>query len=826
MKKIFVIMAIIILLASCNKDAGIEVVSFKPELKPSPGDYIIPVVDPDNMRIPFPNDLLIDQTTGKINIPVTSEDSQMETVLKWQLNTLNGFSTSTTIYVDFTYPIAISTITANDVLILNTRKFQLSLVPQSGVSVTDAIVPFRPEFFYLNGKNRLVLHPEEVLEPGTTYVVLLKRGIKGVNGVDVSPSPFYLFLKNENPLYDSATSSSTVPALSDDEAKLLEQLREKLQDLFLGLDKTGLATKDDILMLWSFTTVSVGNTLKEIISDIITDSENNPENYVARFDDFSTLVTSVVPAICVYAPSTAPQICGNVPDNPTLKAIYDNLNAMGYGLQVSWVIEGYFYTRNYRALLGYFTDDLSWLPEKLHFLLTLPAGGGPFPVVIYQHGITRNKKDIFLVANGFAMGGLAVAAIDLPDHGERVEGEVDLNGDGTPDGDHFIDPQNLLTTRDRMRQAVIDLVIFSKVLKNWDRITDTFNFGGHFIPVNDFASPSPSEGWVKPDGVADLSDRLYFVGHSLGGIIGGVFMAMSPDVKVGVLNSAGGEVARIIGNSLAFSPSLMKVMGDVLGYTPGTYEFSQFWYDFVNAAQWLVDQADPVNYARMWNEEPVYNTDGHFYQPGSDEIPMKKKVLMVGSRFDPVVPDVYRDVLAETGGLYSNYTDYLTTTTLVDDGGYILWNSYSTYDIGDQMCQRVWPEFQLVNLLPYYLDYGNGATSISIGSHVLMLTPAKIYCDLSVASTSPDSVWYLPHYLEMYTEIDSFLASDGALVKVEDKASYLPSQSVCANFEQNQSLCSDPNYQLACYLCSYWGKDIVYKPSAPLGYFIILDKGW
>ena len=44
-----------------------------------------------------------------------------------------------------------------------------------------------------------------------------------------------------------------------------------------------------------------------------------------------------------------------------------------------------------------------------------PAGG--WPVLIFQHGITRNREDMFAVADSFGAGGFAVVAIDLPLHG-------------------------------------------------------------------------------------------------------------------------------------------------------------------------------------------------------------------------------------------------------------------------------------------------------------------------------------------------------------------------------------------------------------------------
>jgi alpha-beta hydrolase superfamily lysophospholipase len=37
--------------------------------------------------------------------------------------------------------------------------------------------------------------------------------------------------------------------------------------------------------------------------------------------------------------------------------------------------------------------------------------------VIFQHGITRNRTDIFAIASTFAAAGFVTVAIDLPLHG-------------------------------------------------------------------------------------------------------------------------------------------------------------------------------------------------------------------------------------------------------------------------------------------------------------------------------------------------------------------------------------------------------------------------
>ena len=116
-----------------------------------------------------------------------------------------------------------------------------------------------------------------------------------------------------------------------------------------------------------------------------------------------------------------------------------------------------------------------------------PAGG--WPVLIFEHGILRNRTDMLAVADSFADSGFMVVAIDLPLHGltdptsplyasgtnplysglslpatGSIERTFDLdvlnNTTGTagpdgqivPSGANFINLTSVLTTRDNLRR--------------------------------------------------------------------------------------------------------------------------------------------------------------------------------------------------------------------------------------------------------------------------------------------------------------------------------------------------------------------------------------
>jgi pimeloyl-ACP methyl ester carboxylesterase len=225
---------------------------------------------------------------------------------------------------------------------------------------------------------------------------------------------------------------------------------------------------------------------------------------------------------------------------------------------------------------------------------TAPPSG--WPIVVFQHGITRNRTDMFAIAGTLAAQGYAVIAIDAPLHGitdktnpfyrnQLVAGAVpglvtnertfdlDLSDNSTqapgPDGQidgsgtYFINLSSLLTSRDNLRQANADLL----------ELTDAIVKG--------------NVGGVKLDG-----SSVEFVGQSLGSIIGTAFMAIEPHVTVGVLNVPGGGVARLLDASPAFGPSIHAGLAQA-GLTQGTAQYDAF---FV-AAQTVVDSGDSINFA-------------------------------------------------------------------------------------------------------------------------------------------------------------------------------------------------------------------------------------
>jgi hypothetical protein len=213
--------------------------------------------------------------------------------------------------------------------------------------------------------------------------------------------------------------------------------------------------------------------------------------------------------------------------------------------------------------------------------------GAGWPVVIFQHGLTGNRTQSAAIAGTYASQGFVVAAIDIPLHGitdpanpfyqagaERTF-DLDLvnNATGAPGPDGVIDPSgsyiinlaSLLTSRDNLRQAALDIVQLAGALPGLD---------------------------LDNDSITDIDGtRIHYSSISLGGIVGTVANAMPIATASAYLNVPGGGLANLLRDSAALGPVINAGLA-ARGVLPGSTLYEQFFRD----AQTVVDAGDPLNY--------------------------------------------------------------------------------------------------------------------------------------------------------------------------------------------------------------------------------------
>jgi hypothetical protein len=188
--------------------------------------------------------------------------------------------------------------------------------------------------------------------------------------------------------------------------------------------------------------------------------------------------------------------------------------------------------------------------NEIYFNLVLPAGPKPeggWPVALFVNGNGRNKNGATVgFSASMAAQGIATLIINAVGHGFGPLGTLTVNQTGggpvtfpaggrgiDQDGDHVIGdnegtaataPQAIIARRDAVRQTAADLMqLVREVEVGMD---------------------------VHGNGVRDLDpSRIYYFALSFGGNIGAAFLAVEPDVRVGVLNVPGAnwipKVARL-----------------------------------------------------------------------------------------------------------------------------------------------------------------------------------------------------------------------------------------------------------------------------------------
>lgn len=105
----------------------------------------------------------------------------------------------------------------------------------------------------------------------------------------------------------------------------------------------------------------------------------------------------------------------------------------------------------------------------------------------------------------------------------------DVDGDGIADsgGDYFT--ADLPKTRDMMRQTIVDMMQFARVLRS-------------------LKGKSREDGDFNEDGMLDVGGEgndIFYIGQSMGGLHGGILMGIENKIKRGVINVGGGGLIDI-----------------------------------------------------------------------------------------------------------------------------------------------------------------------------------------------------------------------------------------------------------------------------------------
>ncbi|NDY95757.1 lipase [Wenzhouxiangella limi] len=589
-------------LAGCGGSSDVDrATQVNPAEKPD-GDPVTATLtaqfDPSAGILPFPNNLLRSGSEDlTLNIPVDDpEDFGDPTVA---LNALDGFSTVAPWSFSFSDPIDPDSVVPGSSVRMFEVQFAFGTIAVE--SINRELTPGADYVALANpgDPSGVVVLPLTPLAENTGYMAVVTDGILDTSGNPATPSQPYFLAKRTEPLVDDE-GNSTDPLLDNGTAQALEPLRQLISAQEAAATSVGI-DRDDIVLSFTATTQAITPVLGVIRSTLSPTSTQVAPTGLTTAD--------------VLPPGASPGIADlyiGVVELPYFLPVPSEDNPTG-PITGFWEAEPGAYVPPFDGL-GLDPESTNVtvanpIPverarQRVPMVMTVPnANSGQvrpaagWPVVIFQHGITGNRSQMLALADTMASIGFAVVAIDKPLHGitdvtdplyvgNTPFGEIanertfnlDLqdNESGAPGPDGMIDEsgawfinlQSLLTSRDNLRQAQVDL---SSLAIN--------------VPSID----------LDGDGLGDLDgSNINFVGLSLGAMAGVPFLAVEPTVNNGVLSVPGGGIANLLAGSETFGPVIRAGLA-AAGVEPGTPEFAQF----LLAAQTVVDSADPVNWGAL-----------------------------------------------------------------------------------------------------------------------------------------------------------------------------------------------------------------------------------
>jgi hypothetical protein len=253
------------------------------------------------------------------------------------------------------------------------------------------------------------------------------------------------------------------------------------------------------------------------------------------------------------------------------------------------------------------------------------------PIAIVQHGLGSWRGDILPVADSLARAGWAAIGFDIDYHGARSRCTSDgdcasgscTNGtcpggfvpvpaamdplacdlaaishdprDCRPlvSGTGYIPAANLFVARSNGQQYVVDAAQLVRVL-------------------SDARNGNALAGRLAALGLSPAVDnsKLGFLGHSLGGIDGAVFVSAAPEPRVSVLNVTGGHLFDILSTSPALHAPVDQFLA-AIGVMRDTAQYARV----VGLADWILDPADPFSVSPSLRARPTI-----VQQAGMDQV--------------------------------------------------------------------------------------------------------------------------------------------------------------------------------------------------------------
>jgi hypothetical protein len=591
----------------------------------------------------------VDQTAGVVPLPfdLLRTDADGTVILNSAfgpaaagIDTLDGFSTTALMFAPTSAPIDAATVTGNVFLFqfagggLPTQVLDVAAALGAGQPQRAAwlaqpppinqacpipsgscstIVGLQPAISVPTGTpaGTLFLPP---LAESTEYAIVITKGVKDATGAALARSTVAkILLDVANPV--SIGGISQLAGIDDASAAMLEHMREQLSHVFVILP--GGKTRADVAMAYTFKTQSISPIAIQLAQ--LPYAVGAPVGTVtgATFFTPTQAATDYGVASALLPAAAVPELAD---------ATFVSLDLLDPGNQGAF-------------------DPAHPTAKPVTALVAIPPAAavtGPCPVgiasahcaplVVFHHGVTRSRGDMLFLAASLTSRGFVVAAIDGAKHGDRTYCSASnqcVPGDtctpipalGTPvdpvapgtcgiallrhrvdcaasdtnpacftaakglpfASGNFLLSLNLFRTRDTLRQDIADQAFLALALAR----PVPLRGGGALDPL--------AQHLDTTYGIAIDPTKVYFVGQSLGAMQGALNVAANPRFTRAVLAEGGGTAIDIFANpDSGFHATLIALLGAA---TPPIVEGSPEYLQFLQVAKWVLDPADPINFA-------------------------------------------------------------------------------------------------------------------------------------------------------------------------------------------------------------------------------------
>lgn len=519
---------------------------------------------------------------------------------------VDGWSTSANLFFDMVGPVDVDA-ASNGIRIFDTGS-QSELEPGVDFVVQASAV--------VRGRTRLIVHWLRPLNESTRYLVGITSNLRSPAGEPALENEVFALLRSETPVSEQSSSIllSLTSAGREADIAVLQGLQQQLigpvVEGLVGLSQAlpssrGAIARNDIVLAWSFTTQSISPSLRGLADQAQAQTigvQDSGLNLSQALSGDPTMPAPLPRDADVYAGFLQlPYYLSDSTQVPEDGQRVENI------LTTFWVNDGNQNAGATHPGLGApcpalqrptstticFPGPQQRSVQTVPVLLTRPEGSMPaggWPTVIFIHGITGDRSNMFGIAPALSAAGFVTIAIDQPLHGVapgsllRVPGttertfDADMDQDGSVDdsGSHFINLTSLATSRDNLRQAAIDQLHLLASLGNVR---------------------------LGLDGSETLNtEQVRLVGHSLGGIVGTTTLALTADIGAATLAMPGGGIAKLLDGSQTFGPVIAAGLED-----NGVIEGTDNYENFLRIAQLVSDPGDPINWAaRAAEEHPIH----------------------------------------------------------------------------------------------------------------------------------------------------------------------------------------------------------------------------